>query len=167
VIIERVNDLIKQLTLTPDEFEKILNKFPTDKIDWKPESWAEVPSEEFSAIGQICHLRDIEIDGYHIRFQRVVNEQTPFLPSIDGYELERQRQYHLQNPNVALGEFRFARTKTIEMLRNFRESDFERIADYEGYGEVTLMSLVYFLLSHDLQHLSGMNWLLAKIDSAS
>ena len=33
----------------------------------------------------------------------------------------------------------------------------------EGYGPLTLRSLVHYLCSHDQQHLAGLQWLLGKI----
>jgi hypothetical protein len=33
-----------------------------------------VPSEPLTAIEQVCHVRDIEIDGYHRRFHRALDE---------------------------------------------------------------------------------------------
>jgi hypothetical protein len=36
---------------------------------------------------------------------------------------------------------------------------------FEGYGRVTLRGLVHYLCSHDQQHLSGLQWLLGKIDA--
>jgi len=32
----------------------------------------------------------------------------------------------------------------------------------EGYGPLTLRSLVHYLCSHDQQHLAGLQWLLAR-----
>ena len=155
--------LLADLVKSPAEFEAILSRFLENQINWKPASWEGIPSEEFSALEQICHLRDIEIDGYQVRFQRIISESYPNLVSIDGYELAEKRDYKLQKVDSALDEFRKARQQTIEMIKDFSENDFTRKGVFEGYGEVTLMSLIYFLRSHDLQHLSGLNWLLGKL----
>jgi hypothetical protein len=64
-------------------------------------------------------------------------------------------------------EFRAARAKTMSMLRDLDELGFARPAVFEGYGPVTLRGLVHYLCSHDQQHLSGLQWLLGKIDAAS
>lgn len=85
---------------------------------------------------------------------------------VDGDESEKKRQYASQDIGIALDEFRLARKQTIEMLKSFRDTDFQRTANFEGYGEVNLISLIYFLKSHDLQHLSGLSWLLGKLESS-
>lgn len=161
--IENINLLLDEIAQMPSEIENILENFPQNQLSWKPGSWEGIPSESFSAIEQICHLRDIEIDGYQVRFQRVVSENNPTLVSLDGYELAKEREYHLQNLDVVLQEFRQARRQTIELIKSFPDPDFKRKGFFEGYGEVNLLSLIYFLRSHDLQHLSGLNWLLGKI----
>lgn len=160
-----LNELKNQLTVMPKQIEAIFDEIPENQLNWKPNSWEGIPSEEFSAIEQICHLRDIEVDGYQMRFQRIVNESNPNLVSIDGYDLAKSRNYQLQNPKVVLREFSQARQQTIEMINGFSINDFSRKAVFEGSGEVILLSLIYFLRSHDLQHLSGLNWLIGKFEA--
>ena len=60
-----------------------------------------------------------------------------------------------------------ARAGTIAMLRALDPASFDRPAEFEGYGSVTLRGLVHFLCSHDQQHLAGLQWLLGKIDATS
>ena len=157
--------LLNELASAPNEFERISQRFPKDQLNWKPQSWEGIPSETFSALEQICHLRDIEIDGYQVRFRRIVSENYPTLGSIDGYELAEKRQYQRQNIDIVLNEFRRARNQTIEMIKDFSATDFQRKGVFEGYDEVTLLSLLYFLRSHDWQHLSGLSWLLGKLEA--
>ena len=35
----------------------------------------------------VCHLRDIEVEGYAPRLKRILSEDGPFLPDIDGRRL--------------------------------------------------------------------------------
>ena len=67
----------------PRELEKHYGAFPARFVHWAPASWEGVPSEQFTAIEQVCHVRDIEIEGYQVRFRRTLEEASPFLPSID------------------------------------------------------------------------------------
>jgi len=73
------------------------------------------------------------------------------------------------NPDVAtvFAEFRAARADTLRLLRGLDDSQWARPAVFEGYGPVTLRGLVHYLFSHDQQHLSGLQWLLGKIDAVS
>ena len=101
-----------------------------------------------------------------MRLRRTITEDKPFLPSIDGYELARIRDYAGQDGEEALEAIRVARAETVDLISGMREGDLDRRAVFEGYGDVTARGLVHFLCSHDQQHISGLQWLLGKIESA-
>ena len=154
------------LAAFPAQLEKHYAAFPPDYVNWAPPSWEGVPSEAFTAIEQICHVRDIEIDGYQPRFRRTLDEATPTLASIDSEALAKQRDYAHADSQRMFAEFRAARTRTLALLRGLDAAQLQRTAEFEGYGRVTLRGLVHYLCSHDQQHLSGLQWLLGKIDAA-
>jgi hypothetical protein len=147
----------------PDRLEYCFAMIPVEHKHWTPGSWDGVPSEALTAIEQICHVRDIEIDGYQRRIERTLREDRPFLPSIDTYALARERRYEAADAAAALSGFRSARQRTLAMLAELGAAELARTADFEGYGPVSLRSLVHFLCSHDQQHLAGLQWLSGKI----
>ena len=155
--------LLAELAAAPDEIAGLVAQVPPAKLTWVPPTWDGIPGEHFTALGQACHLRDIEIDGYHVRFGRTLREQRPDLASLDSYELARERNYETDDPDAALAAFRKARRETVAMLSVTRASDWERTATFAEYGEVTLRGLAHILRSHDLQHLACLHWLLAKM----
>jgi len=157
---------LNALAAFPDELGRHFAAFPAEFRHWAPSSWDGVPSEPFTAIEQLCHVRDIEIEGYQVRFQRTLDENGPTLPSIDSEAVARQRDYGHADPALALAEFRAARTRTMILLRGIEAAALARPAQFEGYGRVTLRGLVHFLCSHDQQHLAGLQWLLGKLDAA-
>ena len=57
-------------------------------------------------------------------------------------------------------------SQTLALLRGVDQSQWQRRAEFEGYGPVTLRALVHYLCSHDQQHLAGLQWLLGKIEAA-
>ncbi len=150
----------------PRELEKHYAAFPAQFVHWAPPSWDGVPSEPFTAIEQICHVRDIEIEGYQLRFKRTLEEQAPLLPSIDSETVAKQRDYGRADSTQVFAEIRAARATTMALLRGLDAMQLRRPAVFEGYGPVTLRGLVHYLCSHDQQHLSGLQWLLGKIDAA-
>jgi hypothetical protein len=150
--------ILAELAKAPRELEEALQLLPTEALAWRPESWQGAPGERFSAIGHICHVRDIELDGYHVRFTRLLEEDMPDLVSIDGYALERDRGYDRQEPVAALIAFRAARERTLRLLVENWERKARR-GTFAEYGEVTFESLAHILRSHDLQHLAGLQWL--------
>jgi hypothetical protein len=154
------------LAAFPAELERHYAAFPPDLVNWAPPSWDGVPSEAFTALEQVCHVRDIEIDGYHLRFRRTLDEEAPTLASIDSESLARERDYARADARRMFAEFREARARTLALLRGLDDVQLRRPAVFEGYGRVTLRGLVHYLCSHDQQHLSGLQWLLGKIDAA-
>jgi DinB superfamily len=157
---------ISALGAFPQQLEAHYAAIPSEFKDWAPPSWDGVPSEPLTAIEQVCHVRDIEIDGYSIRFQRTLNETNPTLGSIDTERLAKERSYGTSNATVALAAFRDARIKTVALIKSLKAEQFNRTAIFEGYGAVTLRSLVHYLCSHDQQHLAGLQWLLGKIEAS-
>ncbi len=160
-------DLLAQLAEMPDELERTLRLVPADRLRWVPESWDACPSETFSALAHVCHLRDIERDGYHVRIRRLLEEPQPSLESLDSYEMARKGSYESADLASGLAEFRQARAATVERLRGLREADLARTGEFAEYGRLTLLALVHYLRSHDQQHLAGLHWLAGKIASAA
>lgn len=150
----------------PRALEEHYAAFPAEFVHWAPASWDGVPSEPFTAIEQICHVRDIEIEGYQVRFRRTLGEASPLLPSIDSEAVAKHRDYGRADASQVFAQFRAARADTLAMLRGLTPADLERPAVFEGYGPVSLRGLIHYLCSHDQQHLSGLQWLLGKIDAA-
>lgn len=136
---------------------------PNELKQWKPPSWAGIPSEHYTALEQICHVRDIEIEGYHVRFRRTLDETHPFLPGVDGDALAIERSYASAEASAVFAAFREARAQTLDLLARLTPQQLARTADFEDYGAVTLRSLAHYLCSHDQQHLAGLQWLLGKM----
>jgi hypothetical protein len=149
----------------PEQLEQAYAAIPLAYAHWAPASWEGVPSEMFTAIEQICHVRDIEIDGYYVRFNRLLREIGPTLESIDGYAFARQRRYAEADPADVFATIRDARRQTVELLEGLSEEQWHRTGFFEGYGRVTVKGLMHFLCSHDQQHLAGLQWLLGQIDT--
>lgn len=149
----------------PTQLETHFRFFTEASWNWAPASWDGIASEHLTAIQQLCHVRDIEIDGYQVRFRRTLEEENPFLPSIDTDALVHERDYASSDPYEVLKRFAVARMSTLAFLSTLSPHDWMRTAVFEGYGAVTMRSLVHYLCSHDQQHLAGLQWLLGRIAS--
>lgn len=158
--------LLEELYAFPASLQLRLGACHADGVDFAPANWAGSPAENMTIRQQVCHLRDIEIDGYHKRFARILEEDRPFLASIDGAALVIERRYDETPVGIAMEAFTVARGETIRLLKALRPADFSRTAEFEGHGDVTLLGLAHFLASHDHQHLAGVHWLHAKSASA-
>ena len=157
---------LRALADFPDQLEQHYTAFAPEFARWAPASWDGVPSEALTAIEQLCHVRDIEIDGYQVRIRRTLAETHPTLASIDTDALVRERAYARDEPARVLAAFRAARAQTLEMISGLSEAQLSRTAVFEGYGPLTLRSLIHYLCSHDQQHLAGLQWLLGKADAS-
>lgn len=156
---------LQSLAAFPDQLGAFFAAIPARRVHWKPPSWDGIPSESLTAIEQLCHVRDIEVDGYQVRIERTLAEPTPTLESLDTYALATSRDYSKQDPAVVLAEFRAARRRTVARIAGLDAAALERRALFEGYGGVTVRGLVHYLCSHDQQHLAGLQWLLGKMEA--
>ena len=148
----------------PQDLRAHYATIPDHHADFEPAAWDGIPSERFGPRAQLWHVRDIELDGYQLRFRRTLQEDTPLLADIDSYALAQSRG--ARGPAAqALEEFAQARAQTVAMLAALSPRDFARPAHFEGYGPTTLRGLVHFLCSHDQQHLAGLQWLAGQIES--
>ena len=154
---------LNALAAFPAQLEAHFHCFPTSYQNWRPSSWDGVPSERLTAIEQLCHVKDIEIEGYQVRFRRTRAENNPVLPDLPGELMARQRRYSSADASRVLKEFADARATTVADIRAFSDTELSRLATFEG-RPTTLAGLVHFLCSHDCQHLSGLQWLLARIE---
>lgn len=154
---------LSALASFPNQLEEHYAAIPALFKHWAPASWEGVPSEPLTAIEQVCHVRDIEIDGYHVRLRRTLDESHPTLVSIDTEALAKERAYHAQDAAKALAAFRAARETTVTLIANLAPEQLDRTAVFKGYGPVSVRSLIHYLCSHDQQHLAGLQWLLGKI----
>jgi hypothetical protein len=109
--------------------------------------------DEFSVIENVCHLRDIEIEGYTGRINRILNEEAPFLPDIDGSQLAIERAYNTQNLAPALQEFSAARMRNVQTLSNLSMDQLQRVGTLEGVGKATLEKLLLMMREHDEDHI--------------
>jgi len=158
-------ETIAALTAMPAALERLVDSVPRTHARWKPQSWEGVPGEMFSAVEHVCHLRDIEVDGYQQRIRRALLESRPELPSLDGYALAEQRRYRDADAKQELVAFGAARRATLDRIALLGDSNLARPAVFEGYGPVTVRGLIHLLCSHDQQHLACLQWLLGKIDA--
>lgn len=144
---DETKELLQTLARTPKQISELLHAIPLDSIQLRPSP------EEFSILESICHLRDIEVEGYTVRIQRLLAEDAPQLDDIDGARLAVERDYNRQRIEPALETFATERTKNVKLLRTINENDLERKASMQGVGEISLRALIKMMIEHDEGHL--------------
>jgi hypothetical protein len=143
-------DLIESLARTPDEVAALVSGLSPQALIAK-----NLPNE-FSVLENVCHLRDIEVEGYTPRINRILNENHPLLPDVDGALLAIERDYNSQLLTEALDVFGRARQENVSALAGLNRDQFDREGVMEGVGEVTLGSLLLMMRDHDDGHLDDL-----------
>lgn len=121
-------------------------------------------TDEFSVLENICHLRDLEVQGYTTRIQRILAEAEPALPDFNGPQVAAESNYNDELPAMALEAFETARRKNIEVLRALSEEQLARLGQLAGVGGVTLRRLVEMMRDHDEEHLADLRSLRRRIE---
>ncbi len=147
---EELYELIETLALTPDTIAGFANDLSIEELRCRNENG------ELSVIEIVCNLRDIEVEGYTVRINRILGEDDPVLPDIDGGRLAIERNYTGQNLDEALKTFAGARAANVRTLSVLREEQLSRPGTLEGVGAVSLERLLELMLEHDQGHIDDL-----------
>jgi hypothetical protein len=145
-----------ELEAAPGFVVEALGLVPEEQWDLRPEG------AEFSLREQVCHLRDIELEGYLVRIYRIVAERSPLLADLDGSRLARERDYASQDARVAAADFRTLRAANVAKLRGLPASAWERAGSFAPGSSFTLRELVEMMLAHDREHCDQIGLLCAE-----
>jgi hypothetical protein len=78
--------------------------------------------------------------------------------------LAEEREYSGAAAIDVLASFKAARAATINTISGFTERQLDRVAIFEN-RPTTLRGLVYYLCSHDYQHIAGLQWILGRAEA--
>lgn len=116
--------------------------------------WQERPEpREWSLTEILCHLRDNDREVYLPRIEKVIAEESPFLPGINTDTWADERNYLSQNGPATLHEYIEIRSSLIDRLASIPASDWQRGARHAIFGPTTLQELVAFMITHDRTHI--------------
>ena len=122
--------------------------------------------DEFSVLENICHLRDLELQGYTSRIRRILAEPNPALADFDGARVAAEGSYNNEQPDSALQAFQTARRENVEILRTLTDAQLSREGRLEGVGSVTLRRLAELMSEHDEGHLEDLRVLSQRLRQA-
>ena len=136
----------------------------TDIVTQVPQAaWRHKPARGgFSLLEHICHLRDIDNDGYRVRVERMLVEERPSLVDIDGGALARERDYQSQDLMGALSAFTATRRETAARLARLTPEERQHTGLMAG-KEITVEGLAGAMQAHDSEHLDQLNELCAEL----
>lgn len=161
--------------MSPEEFEALvlsLEEMPqkvrrlVESLDERERSWKPRESE-FSATENVCHLRDIEEEGYAVRIRKLLQESEPFLSDLDGARLALERDYNNQNIIDALERFAYVRSDNLAAVRDLSPDRLSNRGTFEGVGPVTLGQLLSMMREHDEGHIQELENLRARLSGVN
>ncbi len=117
----------------------------------------------FSLVEHVCHLRDIDGDGYRVRLERMLTESNPSLPDLDGDALAKERAYQSADMAAALSSFTATRLVIVARLAKVSPEERRRTGLMAGTMEITVDKLVEIIAAHDSEHLDQLNDLRAEL----
>ena len=127
-------------------------------------AWRTKPSDGgFSLLEHVCHLRDIDGDGYRLRVERMLTETRPSLPDLDGDALAKERDYLNQDLSAALAAFTATRLDIVTQLAKLTPEQRQRTGLMAGKMEITIDGLVDAMTAHDSEHLDQLSGLQAAL----
>jgi len=150
--------LLDLLGETPNKLARLTEGLSVAELRWKNSA------DEFSALENFCHLRDLELDGYTRRIKRILNETDPPLPDFDGARVAAEGNYNKQQPEIALQTFQTARRENVELLTSLTEEQLERGGTLEAVGKITLRQLAVMMREHDEGHLADLRILRQRLE---
>jgi transcriptional regulator with XRE-family HTH domain len=142
---------IAALAAMPSKLKDIVAMIPRD-------AWTRRPGNGgFSLVEHVCHLRDIDEDGYRERVGRILTEERPSLPDIDGDALARERDYQSQDLEAALSAFAAARWQISARLAKLTPEERRRTGLMAAIREITIDGVVGAMMAHDSEHLDQLS----------
>ncbi len=156
---QEFQEVVRFLEETPGHIRQLAAEMALQDLTWKP------AVDEFSVVEQVCHLRDLEREGYSARIKKLLTEQQPALPDFDGSRIARERDYNRQDFEAAFEEFALARAENVRVMKTLSPDQLNRSGMLEGVGAITLGKLFRLMREHDQSHREELSALRERISA--
>jgi DinB family protein len=156
---ENFAGLLESLQATSNTLLKLIHGLSDSELRWSS------CESEFSALENVCHLRDLEIRGYTPRINRILTETEPDLADFDGARVAAESNYNNETLDLAFRAFESARKQNVEKLTALTRKQLEREGTLEGVGRITLKRLAELMREHDEGHLEDLRVLRQRLEN--
>ena len=143
---QEYKELVRSLEDTPRKIKQLVSDLGESKVR---ESSGD---NTWSVVEHVCHLRDIEKEGYAIRITKLLTEDQPLLEDIDGEKLAVERVYINQDFKEALDGFINVRAVNIEAIRDLSADQLGRSGIFDN-SPLSLLDLLKKMRQHDHEHI--------------
>jgi hypothetical protein len=150
--------LLEFLSITAARISELVEGLSDSELLWRN------TGSEFSAVENICHLRDLELRGYLPRISRMLDETVPALADFDGARVAAESNYNREQPGLAFQAFVLTRKENVQKLRSSTEEQLRREGTLEGVGKITLKRLAEMMREHDEGHIEDLRVLRQRLE---
>ncbi len=128
--------LLKIVAETPARLKAALKGVPKKLLLWTP------GPGKWSILEIVAHMRDMEREAYLARYRRILAEENPTLPDIDGDICAIRDDYRsLRLPDL-LRDWLKLRKECLKLLKSVRGARWERMGTHETAGPLTMDALL-------------------------
>ena len=128
--------LLKIVAGTPVRLKAALKGVPKKLLSWTP------GPGKWSILEIVAHMRDMERDAYLTRYRRILAEENPALPDIDGDILAIREDYRsLKLPEI-LRDWQKLRKECLKLLKSVKGPRWDRVGTHETAGPLTMETLL-------------------------
>jgi len=140
---------LETLAATPAALKAALRGVPRKLLLFTP-----APGK-WSILEILCHLRDMEREGYLERYMRILAENEPRLPDLNGDALAIERDYRGQKAGEVLRDWTRLRRESLRLLKRSKPEQWRRAGIHETAGRLTIDDLVVrHAVGNDTAHLA-------------
>jgi uncharacterized damage-inducible protein DinB len=123
---------IETLESTPARLKAVVKGLPKKLLLWTP-----APGK-WSILEILCHLRDMEEHAYLARYRRILDEDEPALPDIDGDQWALERDYRGQRLAEVMRHWQRLRKESLRLLKKVKAVQWARRGTHETAGSLSM-----------------------------
>jgi uncharacterized damage-inducible protein DinB len=159
--------LLETLASTPTRLKALVTGVPKKLLLWTP-----APGK-WSIQEIVCHMRDMEREAYLARYQRIMAEDNPSLPDVDGDRYALERDYRSLKLGEVLRDWARSRKECLKLLKKVKGDGWQRVGTHETAGPLSMEGFLRrHAIGNDEAHLGQIEAIkrrsetLAKLEAA-
>jgi uncharacterized damage-inducible protein DinB len=136
------------LTETPARLKAALKGVPQKLLLWTP------GPGKWSILEIVAHMRDMERDAYLGRYRRILAEDNPSLPDLDGDLIALRDDYRSLKLADLVRDFVKLRKECLKLLKSVKAAQWDRVGAHETAGPLSMTDLLHRqAIANDEAHL--------------
>jgi uncharacterized damage-inducible protein DinB len=154
--------LLETLASTPARLKAAVTGVPRKLLHWTP-----APGK-WSIQEIVCHMRDMEREAYLARYQRIMAEDNPTLPDVDGDRYALERDYRSLKLGEVLRDWARSRKECLKLLKKVKGDAWQRVGTHETAGPLSMEGFLRrHAIGNDEAHLGQIEAIKRRFDTLS